>query len=148
MVRNRTIAGRQRDRRVRAIERLLRFGHSLAAVAKRLKVSRQTAWRWRNWKKTTYDLVVKPGRKPTFTEEHAREADRIAKRMPCDFGLRGEYWSVAKFAEYFARNQPQAVGRWNRSQMHRLLKRAGVKWKSKSSPNLRNQAVKSKRKTR
>ena len=129
---------------------------SADSVARQLWISRKTVTQWRReyvkdkhgvWRQEfcidrTGNLIQKcapaeamsvstvryPGPTRRFTRQMAVVAKRIAQRKPSQYKLRGNYWSAEKFAAHFERRFKPP--RWSRSQMGRLLAKAGVTWDS------------------
>ena len=88
-------------RRLRAAK-LFEDGLSPAEVARRLKVSRQSATRWRKLLKDngTQGLRSKgvAGRKPALSREHKRELAATLKKGPLAAGYRTDLWTLPRVA--------------------------------------------------
>lgn len=91
-----------RRRRLRAAE-LFEQGEKQAAVARALKVSRQSVMRWfRDWKsagKPGLQGAGRAGRKPRLNDGQRRALERELLRGPLAHGFRTELWTLPRIAQ-------------------------------------------------
>lgn len=113
------------QQRKRAAE-LFASGHTQAAVARILGVSRMSASRWhRAWKRGGESALLGTGRvgaKPRIPDEGLRVLHEILASGPAELGFDSDRWTLARIAEVIER---ECGTRYHPSQVRKILNALG-----------------------